>query len=90
MQNYLLDSKIGEILMKMSFLLHPVAIPIDWILKRDLKTGEILIKSDIVPQPVASPVNRILMRATGRMLVFLVSLAGRRVGRPEEANLDNI
>ena len=44
-------------------------------------------------QPMTSPVNRILIRATSRMLVFLVFLfsrwSDRRVCRPERANLDN-
>ena len=50
-------------------------------------------ENEFLLHPVAIPVDRILIRATGRMLVFLVSLSGRwsgrRVGRQEEANLDN-
>ena len=79
---------------KSDFLLHPVASPINRIVKSDFKTGEILMKSDIGLRPVAAPVDRILMGATGRMLVFLISLAGRwpdrRVGRPAKANLDTL
>ena len=52
------------------------------------------MKSDIGLQPVAGSIDRILMGATGRMLVFLISLAGRwsgrRVGRPARANLDTL
>ena len=86
--------ELSLLCLKSDFSLHPVASPVDRIVKRDFKTGKILMKSDIVPQPVASPIDRILMRATDRMLVFLISLAGRwsgkRVGRPEKANLDTI
>ena len=81
------------VMFKSDFFLHPVASPVDRIVKRDFRTGEILIKSDIVLQPVAGPIGRLLMGATGRMLVFLISLAcrwpGRRVGRLA-ANLDTL
>ena len=51
-------------------------------------------ENEFLLHPIAIPVERILTRATSRMLVFLFSLSsrwfGRRVGRPEEANLDNL
>ena len=52
------------------------------------------MKSDIGLHPVAGPVDQILMGATGRMLVFLISLASRwsdrRVGRLTRVNLDTL
>ena len=46
------------VMLKSDFSLHPVARPVDRIVKSDFKTGEILMKSDIGLQPVAGPVGR--------------------------------
>ena len=60
------------VMFKSDFSLHPVASPVDRIVKSDFKTRKILMKSDIGLQLVAGPVDWILMGATGRMLVFLI------------------
>ena len=53
-----------------------------------------MFKSDFPLHPVAISVDRILMRATGRMLVFLISVVGRwsvrMVGRLAKVKLDNL
>ena len=59
----------------------------------NVKTGETPKKVTLCILPVARPVDRILLGLTSRMLVLLVSSAGRWSGRKggqlDEANLGN-